>query len=202
MDSASQIILAVKETRAYFNLPPVPDSEIYSLIGRPAKELFKADESNESNVPILLDYFRMTLEEKYMTVNKVFPFSEILLENLTKNKCLIGIATSKPTYLAVKALNNSILNKFSMTIQGTDNFPSKPHPDVILKCIQSLRTTINFMVGDRSEDMIAGKQANCVTIGLEQGAHDRKLLTASGADFVFSSIEELNSELNRILESF
>jgi len=189
----------VKETRAYFNLPPVPDSEIYSLIGKPAKELFKA---NESNLPILLDYFRMILEEKYMIVNKVFPFSEILLENLTKNKCLIGIATSKPTYLAVKALKNSILNKFSMTIQGTDNFPSKPHPDVILKCIQSLRTTINFMVGDRSEDMIAGKKADCVTIGLEQGTHDRKLLTASGADYVFSSIEELNSELNRILESF
>ncbi len=202
LDSASQIVPAVIETRLFFKMPILGEEEIYRLIGRPAIELFKNNDSTEPINTIVLDYFRKILEEKYMNKNKIYPFSENLFEKLIKNGYPIGIATSKPTYLAVKAINNSILNKYSLVIQGTDDFPPKPNPDVVLKCIQSLKTNWNFMVGDRIEDMIAGKLAGCITIGLVQGPHDMNSLTDAGADFVFSGIEELNSELNSVLKGF
>ena len=202
LDSASQIVPAVIETRLFFKLPILSEEEIYRLIGRPAAELFKNDDSTEATNMEVLDYFRKILEEKYMNENKIYPFSENLIEKLIQNEYMIGIATSKPTYLAIKAINNSILNKYSLIIQGTDDFPPKPNPDVVLKCIQSLKSTRNFMVGDRTEDMIAGKLAGCITIGLEQGPHDMNSLTDAGADFVFSGIRELNSELNSVLKGF
>jgi phosphoglycolate phosphatase len=89
-----------------------------------------------------------------------------------------------------------------MKIQGTDNFPPKPSPDVVLKCIESLGTKLNFMVGDRTEDMIAGKLAGCTTVGLEQGSHDKKKLINAGADFVFSGIQEFSAELDSFLKRF
>lgn len=202
LDSTSQIVPAVIEARSFFRMPIIAEEEIHRLVGRPAIELFKSNDSTKPTNPAVLDYFRKILEEKYMNYNKIYPFSENLIEKLIKHECSIGIATSKPTYLAVKAIKNSILNKYSLIIQGTDDFPSKPNPDVVLKCIQSLRTTQNFMVGDRAEDMIAGKLAGCITIGLEQGSHDKKNLSNAGADFVFSGVGELNSELNSVLKRF
>jgi phosphoglycolate phosphatase len=89
-----------------------------------------------------------------------------------------------------------------MKIQGTDDFPPKPSPDVVLKCIERLGTKLNFMVGDRTEDMIAGKLAGCTVIGLEQGSHDKMKLTNAGADFVFSGIQELSAELDSVLKRF
>ena len=180
----------------------VDADEILLLIGRPAIELFKSEGSSELTDVEVLKYFRKILEEKYMSENKIYPFCESLIQKLIQKECLIGIATSKPTYLAVKAINGSVLNKYPMTIQGTDDFPPKPSPDVVLKCIENLGTKLNFMVGDRTEDMIAGKLAGCTTVGLEQGSHDKKKLTNAGADFVFSGIQELSAEIESVLKRF
>ena len=183
-------------------MPRIDADEILLLIGRPAIELFKFEGSTEPTNMAVLKYFRKILEEKYMNENKIYPYAESLIQKLIRKECSVGIATSKPTYLAVKAINGSVLNKFPITIQGTDNFPPKPSPDVVLKCIESLGTKSNVMVGDRTEDMIAGKLAGCTTVGLEQGSHDKNSLSNAGADFVFSGIQELNSELESVLKRF
>jgi phosphoglycolate phosphatase len=202
LDSASQIVPAVIETRNCFDMPVVDANEILLLIGRPAIELFKSEGSSEATDIAVLTYFRRILEDKYMNENKIYPFAESLIQKLIRKDFLIGIATSKPTYLAVKAVNGSVLSKYPMKIQGTDDFPPKPSPDVVLKCIESLGTKLNFMVGDRTEDMTAGKLAGCTTVGLEQGSHDKKKLTNAGADFVFSGIQELSAELDSVLKHF
>jgi phosphoglycolate phosphatase len=202
LDSASQIVPAVLETRSFFDMPVVDADEILLLIGRPAIELFKSEDSSEPIDIAVLKFFRKILEDKYMNENKIYPFAESLIQKLMRKEFLVGIATSKPTYLAVKAINGSVLNKYPMKIQGTDDFPPKPRPDVVLKCIESLGTKLNFMVGDRTEDMIAGKLAGCTTVGLEQGSHDKKKLTNAGADFVFSGIQEFSAELDLVLKSF
>ena len=202
LDSASQIVPAVLETRSFFDLPVVDADEILLLIGRPAIELFKFEGSSEHTDIAVLKYFRKILEDKYMNENKIYPFAESLIQKLIRNEFLVGIATSKPTYLAVKAINGSVLNKYPMKIQGTDDFPPKPSPDVVLKCIERLGTKLNFMVGDRTEDMIAGKLAGCTVIGLEQGSHDKMKLTNAGADFVFSGIQEFSAELDSFLKRF
>jgi phosphoglycolate phosphatase len=202
LDSASQIVAAVLEARSFFNMPVVDADEILLLIGRPAIELFKSEDSSEPMDITVLKYFRKILEDKYMNENKIYPFAESLIQKLIRNEFLVGIATSKPTYLAVKAINGSVLNKYPMKIQGTDDFPPKPSPDVVLKCIERLGTKLNFMVGDRTEDMIAGKLAGCTVIGLEQGSHDKMKLTNAGADFVFSGIQELSAELDSVLKRF
>jgi phosphoglycolate phosphatase len=202
LDSASQIVPAVLETRNFFKMPRIEADEILLLIGRPAIELFKFEGSTEPTNMAVLKYFRRILEEKYMNENKIYPYAESLIQKLIRKECSVGIATSKPTYLAVKAINGSVLNKFPITIQGTDNFPPKPSPDVVLKCLESLGTKFNVMVGDRTEDMIAGKLAGCTTVGLEQGSHDKNSLSNAGADFVFSGIQELNSELESVLKRF
>jgi phosphoglycolate phosphatase len=202
LDSASQIVPAVLETRSFFDMPVVDADEILLLIGRPAIELFKSKDSTEPIDMAVLKFFRKILEDKYMNENKIYPFAESLIQKLIWKECVIGIATSKPTYLAVKAINGSVLKKYPMKIQGTDDFPPKPNPDVVLKCIESLGTKLNFMIGDRTEDMTAGKLAGCTTVGLEQGSHDKKKLTNAGADFVFSGIQELSAEIDSILDRF
>jgi HAD superfamily hydrolase (TIGR01549 family) len=202
LDSATQIIPAVQETRSKYNLTYLQPSEILELIGMPAHVLFD-DQKNpledKFKIEIVQD-FRKILETKYMTESILFPGAKNLITNLINSGMKIGIATSKPTYLAKSAINISELKNLPIVIQGTDDIPAKPDPTVILNCIKILQTRVNVMVGDRTEDIQAGKNANCFTIGLTQSSHSKIELTFAGADLVLPSLNSITILLiNKIL---
>jgi phosphoglycolate phosphatase len=202
LDSANQIIPAVHETRLKYNLPTLASNEIFQLIGKPARDLFENKYNSIENSLLLeiIEYFRKILENKYMKESILFPGAKNLILLLLDSGLKIGIATSKPTYLAASAIHKSALNQLPISIQGTDDFPAKPDPSVILKCISSLKTTINLMVGDRTEDMEAGKRANCSTIGLTQSSHSKNDLILAGADLVLPRLSSITPSLiNEIL---
>jgi phosphoglycolate phosphatase len=202
LDSATQIILAVQETRSKYNLTYLQPSEIFELIGMPAHVLFN-DHKNPLEDKLknkVVQDFRNILETKYMSESILFPGAKYLITNLINSGMKIGVATSKPTYLAKSAIKNSELKNLPISIQGTDNIAPKPDPTVILNCIKILQTRVNVMIGDRTEDIQAGKNANCLTIGLTQSSHSKEELTYAGADLVLPSLDSITILLiNKIL---
>lgn len=135
--------------------------------------------------------FRNILETKYMTESILFPGAKNLITSLINSGMRIGVATSKPTYLAKSAIKNSELKNLPISIQGTDDFAPKPDPTVILNCIRILKTRVNVMIGDRIEDIQAGKKANCLTIGLTQSSHSKKELAIAGSDLVLPTLDSI-----------
>ncbi len=202
LDSATQIIPAVQETRSKYNLTYLQPSEIFDLIGMPAHVLFD-DYKNPLEDKVkheVVQDFRNILETKYMTESILFPGAKNLITNLINSGMKIGVATSKSTYLAKSAIKNSELKNLPISVQGTDDIAPKPDPTVILNCIKILQTRVNVMIGDRTEDIQAGKNANCLTIGLTQSSHSKKELTFAGADLVLPSLDSITILLiNKIL---
>ena len=82
-----------------------------------------------------------------------------------------GTATTKGTPTTRLVLEQFGLLGYFDHVQGTDGFPSKPAPDVILKTMEALgaRPEECLMVGDSEADMEAGRAAGIKTCAVLYG---------------------------------
>jgi phosphoglycolate phosphatase len=69
----------------------------------------------------------------------------------------LEVATSKLIKVALEVVKYSGIRNLSIHIQGTEDFPQKPNPEVILRVISLSQCTPSLMVGDRTEDIHAAK---------------------------------------------
>jgi phosphoglycolate phosphatase len=123
------------------------------------------------------------------------------LENLFSLNYSVGIATSKPTELAKKTLAFSDLNYFPLHIQGTENFPPKPNPEILhILSTHFKKARIKVMIGDRREDIYTGINFGVATIGVAQTSHNELELKNAGADLVFSNMAKFFESFENILE--
>ena len=101
------------------------------------------------------------------------------------------IATSKPTYLAELVVRESELIYYIDFVQGTDGFLPKPNPEIIYRIQREVAGNVIALVGDRTEDIHAAKQASIIGVGVAQSAHSAEVLAAAGADYTYMSIVDL-----------
>ena len=102
----------------------------------------------------------------------------------------MGVATNKPTALAIQSLIDSGIHDYFDFIVGVDNSPPKPDPAIVLKCLElmSIEPHEAVMVGDRIEDVLAARAAKVLAIGIVQGVHSEENLLMNGAESTFHSM--------------
>jgi HAD superfamily hydrolase (TIGR01509 family) len=78
-------------------------------------------------------------------------------------------------------------------VQGTDGFPAKPEPDVILASLEALGAAKEdvLLVGDSPADMQAGRRAGVKTCAVLWGYGEREALAEWQPDYWISSPAEL-----------
>jgi beta-phosphoglucomutase-like phosphatase (HAD superfamily) len=84
---------------------------------------------------------------------------------------------------------------------GIEDAPKmKPEPDPLLECARRLgvETEKCVYVGDSYEDIIAGKRAKMMTIGVLTGLDDYETLNREEPSMIMSSVYELKSALCRL----
>lgn len=91
-----------------------------------------------------------------------------------------------------------VLEKFGLLpyfdhVQGTDGFPSKPAPDVILKSLEvfGVEPEDCLLVGDAAPDMEAGKRAGVRTCAVTYGYGNIDVMREFEPDYWISDIREL-----------
>jgi HAD superfamily hydrolase (TIGR01549 family) len=165
-------------------------------LGQPIDKILGSLHLDQEILDKVIASFRISLQKEILKGNKVFPDALRTIKNLVRKDYQIAIATSKPTYLAQSVVQNSQLSGLISCIQGTDNFPSKPSPEILFRIERRLSGKILIMFGDRTEDMQAAKSFGCLAIGVANSAHSSSDLAKSGADYAFDSFDELiNSNL-------
>ncbi len=191
VDSAGQILKALNLACDQSALEHLPKHVLMESLGLPIKDIISSlnlpTEVEETFIQIFRNELRILIEDS----NSLFDSVEDFLRDARKFDYLMAIATSKPTYLAELVVANSPLASYIDFTQGTDGFPAKPAPDVILKCLSHFKADSAIMFGDRVEDMASAQSAGISSIGIAQGFHTVNELTASGANFVFKSFLEL-----------
>jgi phosphoglycolate phosphatase len=78
--------------------------------------------------------------------------------------------------------------------QGTDGFPCKPAPDVLLRSIAALGATPEdcLFVGDSETDMEAGRRAGVRTCAVTYGYGNPEAIARWQPDYWISDLRELS----------
>jgi phosphoglycolate phosphatase len=203
VNSFAQIEKAVNATRVASGFNALPASLVFEKIGLPIDFLISDLDLSPSRKEQFIRDFRAVLSIEIDKENPLFPGVKEFIEDLSTNEITMGIATSKPSHLAIQVIENSDIADRFHHIQGTDGFPSKPNPEVILRCMSALKTDRAIMFGDRIEDMQAALDAEVLGVGIAQTFHSREQLLDAGASIVFESFisaRESTPEIQKFLQ--
>lgn len=201
VDSTKQIGDSINLARNDFGYQELPMTAIKELVGLPINQFLQDIGLSQAEEEDLILKFRDNLKVEIIRGNQVFPGVKEFLIKLRNQEYKLGIATSKPTYLAEMVIKNSSLNELFHVIQGTEDFPAKPDPTCIQKAMALLETKDAIMVGDRAEDIQAANAAGIPSIGISHSFHNKRALEEAGAIYAFDSFLEFTSsvELTRLL---
>ncbi len=88
---------------------------------------------------------------------------------------------------------------FDTAVGENEGVAHKPAPDELIEAMKRLGVSPeeSVMVGDGAQDILAGKNAGCRTVGVTWGFRTRALLEESGADAIVDTAEELEKLLLR-----
>jgi len=200
VDSVGQIEISLEKARVKLGHPSTPTGLVQQQLGLPVEYLFSDLRLEPSDLQNLVQSFRENLLIEIKKENLIF---EGVLSFLQKIKFLnipIGVATTKPTYLAKEVIANSDLKDMVNFVQGTDEFSPKPDPEVLRRCMQGLGAKSAVMFGDRIEDIQAAKLLGLPSIGIAHSAHSVDSLLAKGAKYAFKNFMELDLKFDQIIQ--
>lgn len=191
VNSANQIHRSLASaSKELFGLEISPDLILENL-GLPFSSILQKTTIPHDSYSEVVSVFRENLEREIAAGNDLFDGVIDFLSAAKKMRFKLVIATSKPTYLAELVVKNSELFNYIDFVQGTDSFPPKPDPAIIYRLQRDVAGSVVALVGDRTEDMRAAKQALIKGIGVAQSAHSMEVLAAAGADYTYKSIVDL-----------
>ena len=80
-------------------------------------------------------------------------------------------------------------------MQGTDGFPAKPEPDVILKSLEvfGVKPEDCLLVGDSATDMEAGRRAGVQICAVRYGYGNAEEMARFAPEFWLNDLRELPS---------
>lgn len=115
----------------------------------------------------------------------------------------LGIFTSATRARADLALNGlGIREYFSAVICGDDVVRPKPDKEGVITVCRLLSVTLEetVLVGDAEHDILSGKRAGVLTIGVTHGFGTKEALERAGAEHIVGSLTELSDKLESLRE--
>jgi len=190
MDSAPDICAAQLEVLAAHGRPDVTEEYLRRYIGRHLVGLFQDLGFADDAINPLIQSYRTAYWGRKHAATRVYPGVAETLALLIGRKSTATIKTSATT--------RAVLEQFGLIqhfdhVQGTDGFPAKPEPDVILASIRALDVAPEscLFVGDSAADMEAGKRAGVRTCAVKWGYGDPQEMTKWEPDYWIDAPRQL-----------
>jgi HAD superfamily hydrolase (TIGR01509 family) len=193
LDSAPDICGAIQQALAGTGRPAAVDFEfLKGYVGRHLAELFSdllPDYSSQQTEELIRQYRTLYLARGHK-LTRLYPGVPEALAALAGRK---STATTKGTPTTRAVLEQFGLLRYFDHVQGTDGFPYKPAPDVILTAMDALgaRPEECLMVGDSPADMEAGKRAGVQTCAVRYGYGKPEDLARFSPDFWIDDLRAL-----------
>jgi len=194
LDSAPDICAAQSEVLLAAGRPPVPFDVLRRYVGRELRAVFSdmLPGSSEAEMQKLMQSYTLNYRGRKHAGTRVYPGVRETLETLPGRK---STATTKSTEGTRLVLEHFGLLPFFEHIQGTDGFPCKPAPDVIIAAVKALAVAPEacLLVGDSTADMEAGRRAGVKICAVRYGYGDPAELAKWEPDHWVSDPRELVS---------
>lgn len=190
VDSATDICGAIQQVLAANARTDVTYEFLRGYIGRHLIDLFQDLGFAEDRIdPLIADYRQVYLARKHSKTS-VYPGVAEGLAHLGGRK---STATTKGTPTTRAVLEQFGLITYFDHVQGTDGFPCKPAPDVILRSLElfGARPEDCLLVGDSASDMEAGRRAGVRTCAVRYGYGTAEELARWEPDYWADDLREL-----------
>ena len=192
VDSATDICGAIQGVLATTRQNTVSDEFLRTYIGRHLLDLFQdllPEYTREQVDQMITDYRRIYLARNH-TQTRCYPGVAEALAALPGRK---STATTKGTPTTRSVLEMFGLLPFFDHVQGTDGFPAKPEPDVIVASLKVFGTNPDdcLLVGDAPADMEAGRRAGVKTCAVLWGYGKREDMARWEPDYWVEHPSEL-----------
>ncbi|MCU1336860.1 MAG: HAD-superfamily hydrolase, subfamily variant 3 [Bryobacterales bacterium] len=182
MDSAPDICAAQLEVLATHGCSTVTEEVLRRYIGRHLIDLFQDLGFGTDAMDPLIQSYRTTYWDRKHAATRVFPGVAEMLDSLGGRKSTATTKTSRTT--------RDVLEQFGLIqhfehVQGTDGFPAKPEPDVILAAVRALGANPEecLLVGDSAADVEAGRRAGVRVCAVRWGYGDHQEMARWEPDY-------------------
>lgn len=199
-DPGLGITNAVMYALQKFGIPLPPREQLFSFIGPPLKDSFAEyyGLTGEDNAQAIA-YYREYFQDKGMFENTVFPGMPELLARLQQQGKRLVLATSKPQAFAEKILEHFDLAAYFTHIAGASFDSSRSEKEQVIAyalglCGHPDRSDV-LMIGDRRYDVEGARINGLDCLGVLFGYGSREELTAAGAKYLATSVEDLGRQL-------
>jgi phosphoglycolate phosphatase len=172
------------------------ESMIMNLIGIPIRTVFNEllQTDNEQHITKAIMIYRDKYTEIGITGNTVYPGIDELLFALNKTGYRIYIVTMKNTRDSEKVIRHLGFDHLIQRIYGPnlEGYPDNKAELIGLALDENnLSRDETVMIGDRKEDVLAGKSNNIRTIGVTYGFGSREEIAESLPYEICNSPEEI-----------
>ena len=196
LDSAQDICGAVQQVISEAGCPPSRSTDfdyLKSFIGLHLNACFSEvfpSFNQEQRDKLVADYRSTYLGRRHLQT-RLYPGVTEGLAQLGGRK---STATTKGTPTTRAVLDQFGLLRYFDAVQGTDGFPCKPAPDVILTALAALgaRPEDCLMVGDSPADIVAARAAGVKICITTYGYGNREELEQARPDYWISDLRELS----------
>jgi HAD superfamily hydrolase (TIGR01509 family) len=192
LDSAADICGAIQSVLGPTDCKPVTFEFLRGYIGLHLLDLFSDlfPHYTPEQYDELIRQYRATYLGRCHAQTRVFPGVAEALAGLGGRK---STATTKGTPTTRAVLEQFGLIRYFDHVQGTDGFPCKPAPDVVLKSLGELGVGPEecLMVGDAPADMEAGRRAGVRTCAVRYGYGNQAELAKHEPDYWVNDLREL-----------
>jgi len=193
LDSAADICGAVQEVLSLYVPEPLPFEYLRGFVGFHLDDVFldvRPDLQREQLDAMIASYKALYLGRKH-TGTRIFPG---VIEGLRQLPGRKGTATTKGTPTTRAVLEQFGLLPYFDHVQGTDGFPCKPAPDVLLRTIDALGAKPGdcLFVGDSAADMEAGRRAGVQICAVDYGYGNTEAMSAWNPEYWISDLRELS----------
>lgn len=182
MNSAPDICAAQRDVLAAHGRGDVSEEFLRRYIGRHLIDMFQDLGFGPEAMDPLIQNYRTTYWARKHAATRVYPGVADMLNSLGGRKSTATIKTTQTT--------RGVLEQFGLLrhfdhVQGTDGFPAKPEPDVILASLRAFGADPEkcLFVGDSPSDMEAGRRAGVRTCAVRWGYGDHREMARWEPDY-------------------
>jgi phosphoglycolate phosphatase len=184
----------------------VPARErLLSIVGLSLREAFVTLAADENHpIDSLADSYKaafQVLRRSPQHLEPLYPGARTALDLLaTRDDVILGIATGKSQRGVAAVLGHHGLVGRFLTIQTSDDAPSKPHPEMVLAAMREVCVGPDdtVMIGDTVYDIAMARAAGARAIAVAWGYHTADALAAAGPETTISDYAELVPALDAI----
>ncbi|MDH3445840.1 MAG: HAD-IA family hydrolase [Deltaproteobacteria bacterium] len=193
-DTGRDLADAVNFTRAYFDLPKLPDAMVLTHVGRGVEYLLRQalPEENPKHFIQVLRVFLERYENHLLDATVLYPdVHETLNYFRGKRRAVVSNKMHRLTVAVLRGLG--VEGCFDM-ILGGDSLPQKkPDPALVTRVVAHFKVPPEraLMIGDGDIDIEAGKRAGVATCGVTYGLGRREHIISAEPDFLIDSLPEI-----------